>query len=181
MKVSIFIAVILFAMQFHLSAAAAIQPSGVPAILQRGKINNINLSQFQPAAHVNITSPESRVKRRGALKQRLMVGLLKYKFVRKIIGIDEPTPKQRKLGRLSLIFGVAAILLVVIPYAALAIPAAFAVASFPLAVAGLILGIKSIKGNTNTMGLIGLILSGAFLLLLILSVLLLAVFFSNWN
>jgi hypothetical protein len=180
MKASILLMLMLFFARVNEAALAASQPSGVRLELKAGKVINTNLSPLHPGT-VTLNSPDARVKRKGGFKQRVLVSLLKYKLVKKLIGIDEPTAKQRKLGRLSLIFAISAIALVVIPYAALAIPAAFAVASFPLAVAGVILGIKSINGNTNTMGLIGLILSAAFLLLLILSVLFLAVFFSSWN
>jgi len=180
MNVSVLLMIILFSVQFNHSALAASQPSGAQRTSEPAHISIVNLPQLQRGS-VNVHSADIRIKRRAGLKQRLVAGLLKYKLVKQLIGIDEPTAKQRKLGRLSLIFAVAAIALIVIPYATMFIPAIFALASFPLGIAGLVLGIKSIKGNTNTEGLIGLILSAALLLVLILSVLFLAVFFSSWN
>lgn len=69
------------------------------------------------------------------------------------------TPKQRKQARWSLILGIGSIVLLFTPAALLALPAA---------VMGLILGIKSVDGNANSEGIIGIITSSVTLLLFLL-------------
>ena len=116
---------------------------------------------------------------RSGLKGKLMSLMLKSGIVKKLAGIDEPTDRQKKLGRLSLIFGSIAVVLLLIPYVTLALPAVIGVLTVPAAIAGLVLGIKSTRGNTNVPGLLGLIISGSLLVLMILAVIFLALFFSE--
>lgn len=130
------------------------------------------------------TSHEGMIKPSGlrgklGLKGKLMSLMLKSRILKKLAGIDEPTERQKKSGRLSLIFASIAVVLLVIPYVALGLPAAIGVLTVPAAITGLVLGIKSVRGNTNVPGLIGLIISGSLLVLLILAVIFLALFFSQ--
>ena len=115
---------------------------------------------------------------RLGLKGKLMRLMLKSGILKKLAAIDEPTERQKKLGRLSLIFASIAVVLLLIPYVSLALPAAIGVLTVPAAIAGLVLGIKSVRGNTNIPGLLGLIISGSLLVLMILAVIFLALFFS---
>ena len=78
-----------------------------------------------------------------------------------------PTKTQKTLGWLSMGFGVLALCLIMIP-------SWIGWIGIFCAVGGLILGIKSLKGNSNAPGLIGLILSSAVLLITILAVISLA-------
>jgi hypothetical protein len=117
--------------------------------------------------------------RKLSLREKLMLRILEWKAKWNAGALDEPTAKQKKLGRLSFILALAAVLFLVFPYAALAISSIFGIAAVPLAIAGLILGIKSVEGNTNALGLIGLILSATLLLVMILVVVFLAIFFSE--
>ena len=108
-----------------------------------------------------------------------MAIILKSRVLKKLAGIDQPTERQKKLGKLSLILGGIALVLLVTPYVAIGLPAAIGIITVPAAIAGLVLGIKSVRGNSNLPGLLGLILSASLLLLMILAVIFLALFFST--
>ena len=85
------------------------------------------------------------------------------------------TPEQLRQGRLSLIFGLIAIVLVCILFV---VPASLLLLiSVGSAIAGLVLGIKSLKGNSNGPGIIGLVFSSLvlFLFLMFIAVILTSV------
>jgi len=88
------------------------------------------------------------------LKEKIALKIYKLKL-RKKISEDDPA-KNKRLGNLSLIFGIAAFVFALIP--------GLVLISLPLAVAAVVLGAVSLKGNKNTNGIIGLILGGIFLL-----------------
>ena len=76
------------------------------------------------------------------------------------------TPEQLRQGRLSLIFGLIAIVLVGVLFV---VPAGLLLLiSVGSAIAGLVLGIKSIKGNSNGPGIIGLVFSSLVLFLFLM-------------
>lgn len=85
----------------------------------------------------------------------------------------ELTEKQKRLGKWSLILGLGSIVFLVIPTIGLL--------AIPAAITGLILGIKSVQGNSNTNGLIGIIASALTLLLFIIAIVLVAAFLAGWN
>ena len=95
-------------------------------------------------------------------KEKLGLKIFQWKVKRKMAG--EATPQQLKQGRLSLIFGALALVCLFIPVGVVA------VIGLGLAIAGFVLGLKSIKGNSNTMGILGLIFSSLFLVLVIIAV-----------
>ncbi len=78
----------------------------------------------------------------------------------------EPTAKQKKQGKLSMILGISSILLLLIPYVG--------ILSIPAAIAAMVLGIKSIKGNSNTQGIIGLITGSVTLFIILIAILVIA-------
>ena len=102
-------------------------------------------------------------------KEKMVYKVVKWKLKKKMR--SEPTEKQKTLGVISLAFGVLAVAL-------LFVPTAVGLLSILFAVAGLVLGIKSLKGNSNAPGLIGLILSSAVLVVLVLAVI--ALSSSDW-
>jgi hypothetical protein len=176
MKLFIWLNMLFFATAFSNTATAAFQPS--ESHLTGKSVSQRLLNPDLSTSREGIIKP-SGVKGKYGLKGRLMTIIQKSRVLKKLAGIDEPTERQRKLGRLSLIFGGIALILLVIPYAALALPAAIGVLSVPSAIAGMVLGIKSVRGNSNLPGLLGLILSASLLLLMILAVIFLALFFST--
>jgi hypothetical protein len=113
-------------------------------------------------------SPREYEKQSGnklKFKEKLVYKALKWKL-KKNMKREGPTEKQKTLGLLSFGFGLLAVALLFIP--------TIGIISIFLAVAGFILGIKSLKGNSNAPGLIGLILSSTVLLIIIIAVLSLA-------
>lgn len=108
------------------------------------------------------------------LKQKIALKIWQWKGGQLFQQGKEATPRQKKLGRMSAIFGIAAFALIPIPILNLL--------SFPSAIVAIVLGITSLKGNNNTNGVIGLVLGGVYLLIaflaLVVLVLLLIDFFN---
>ena len=95
------------------------------------------------------------------LKEKIGLKILQWKVKRKMN--DQATPQQIKLGRLSLIFGILAMVFIFIPIGIIAI------IGLGCAIAGFVLGIKSIKGNSNVMGILGIVFSGLVLFFFLLA------------
>ena len=178
MKLIIWLSMLFLATGLSKTTTAAFQPTENYLTAKQVVQALIPSPGSTSSASGGIAKP-SKVKGRYGLRGKLMTLMLKSGILRKLAGIDEPTEHQKKLGRLSLIFAGLAVILLVIPYTALALPAAIGVLTVPSAIAGIVLGIKSVRGNSNVPGLIGLIVSGSLLVLLILAVILLALFFSG--
>lgn len=117
-----------------------------------------------------ITLPGNRaITRNGPdLKHKIISRLISRKIIKLLRTRGEPTARQQRLGKLSLIFGAAAFGVALIPFVN--------VLSVPAAVTAIVLGIISLKGNSNTNGIIGLSLGGLFfvLLFLLIAILILA-------
>lgn len=109
--------------------------------------------------------------RKMSLWQKLEWKILKNKVVKAFKKGDELTEKQQKQATASLILGLASFLLLFVPYLALL--------SIPLAIFAIILGIKSLKGNSNVKGIIGVVAGGFTILLFLLAVALLAAFLAG--
>ena len=120
---------------------------------------SISLKEF-----VKLT-PREYQKRTGKklrLKEKIGLKILQWKVKRQMN--DQATPEQIRLGRLSLIFGALALVLIFVPIGIIAI------VGLGCAIAGLVLGIKSINGNSNVMGILGVVFSGLVLLLLLIAI-----------
>lgn len=102
-------------------------------------------------------------------KEKIVYKVVKWKMKKKMR--SEPTEKQKTLGVISLAFGILAVGLIFIP-------SAVGLLGILFAIAGFVLGLKSLKGNSNAPGLIGLILSSAVLFIFILAVI--ALSNSDW-
>ena len=87
----------------------------------------------------------------------------------------EPTPKQLQQGRMSMIFGLTSVFMFLMGF----IVAPIVFLSLPLGIAGLVLGMKSVKGNGNTQGIVGLISGGSTILMWLLIVILIAALIST--
>jgi len=120
-----------------------------------------------PKPHGLTINDVSRITgRRLTFKEKIQFILLQYqlkKLHRKAI-----TPKQNRQATASMIFGIASILLLFTPAAVVAIPAA---------IVGVVLGIVSIRGNSNTKSIVGIITGGITLFILILAFILVAGFY----
>lgn len=122
-----------------------------------------------PAATM-VTAPEVIIQPKPLFKKGGLKARLAKKWIMKKLRMaeGEPTQRQKKWGRLALIFGVGSLVLLLIPYVGLL--------AVPSAIAGLVLGIKSLKGNSNASGLIGVIASGVTILLFLIALVYIASF-----
>jgi hypothetical protein len=111
-------------------------------------------------------------KSKFTLKERVALKLVKGRVGKFLAQKGEASPRQKRLGKLSLYFGIAAFAVVLIPVVN--------ILSLPAAITAVILGIISLKGNSNINGIIGASLGGLFFLLLILLVLILIAAFGGW-
>ncbi len=89
------------------------------------------------------------------------------------LGEGEMTEKQKRWAKWSMILGLGSLVLLFIPY--------ISFVAIPAAIVALVLGIKSVEGNSNTQGIIGIIAGGLTLVLLILAIAVLVAFFASWN
>ncbi len=106
-----------------------------------------------------------------SLKERIGLKLFQLTGRSHVMTHGEPTEKQAKYGKLSLILGLSSVVMLVLPIVNL-----FAV---PAAIVGLVFGVKSLKGNNNTNGILGVVFSGLTLFLLLLFIILLMIIFSS--
>lgn len=128
-----------------------------------------------PSADVIVQKENRKINKANkvTLLQKAKMKLLQFCQTKGLLVEGEMTPKQKRQAKWSLILGLGSIVLLVIPYAGLL--------AIPAAITGLILGIKSIEGNSNTNGIIGIIASGLTLLLLLVAIVLVATLLANWN
>jgi hypothetical protein len=87
----------------------------------------------------------------------------------------EPTEKQLKQGRLSMIFGLGGAFLFM---AAFIVPPVVFL-SLPLGIAALIIGLKSAKGNGNTQAIIGIVAGSTVILVWLLMIIAIAAIISS--
>jgi len=99
--------------------------------------------------------------RRPRLRERIALAIVKRKL-RRAGGEEEMTGKQKDWATTSMVLGLGSILCLFLPV--------LAVLSIPAAILAIIFGIKSLKGNSNTKGIIGVV-AGSLVILLILAVL----------
>lgn len=155
---------------FFLLLAALVLPSSI----QFSKAATYGAETVIPALTGTkvINAKPHEKKKRGLFttwKQKLLAKAIQKGW----LGEGEVTEKQKRQGRLSMIFGLGGLVLLFVPgINFLAIPAA---------IVALVLGIKSVEGNSNTNGIIGIIAGGLTLVLLILAIAVLVAFFASWN
>jgi hypothetical protein len=133
-------------------------------------------SQRNISWHLETPKTEQPQKKKASLIQQL-----KLLIIKKVNQLQSPqredvTERQKKLGKWSLVLGLSGIALLLLSSTI----GAFAVLSIPAAIGAVILGAKSIKGNSNTAGLIGLIAGSATLVVIIIYTILVVAFFSSW-
>ena len=92
-------------------------------------------------------------------KEKIGLKILQWKVKRKLN--NQATPEQLRLGRLSLIFGLSALVLVC---AAIIVSGGILLLiGLGAAIAGFVLAISSLKGNSNGPGIVGLVFSSLVL------------------
>ena len=118
-----------------------------------------------------LTSTPSEIQRLTGKKLNFVERIQLKLFQKKLLKHSpeengEPTAKQRKQGKISMILGISSIALLLIPY--------IGILSIPAAIAALVLGIKSLKGNSNTQGIVGLITGSVTLFIILIAILIVA-------
>lgn len=136
-----------------------------------GTASKLSPAAVQYALRLNPAAFQKATGIKLHLADRLALRLYQWKL-RRQSGNGYITERQRKLGLLSLIFGAGAFVVAILPIIGLL--------SVPSAIAGIVLGIISLKGNTNINGILGICFGSVFLLLLAAVIALIAVFFSLW-
>ena len=116
---------------------------------------------------IQLLSPREFEKATGKklrLKDRIAYRILQWKLRKK--GHEVIDERQRKQGNLSLVFGIASVVFLFIPVLGILSPG--------LAIAAVVLGIMSLKGNSNTAGIVGIICGGTTIFLFLLAIAVLA-------
>lgn len=126
---------------------------------------------FANILSMKVKEVEKLIGRKLSLKEKISFKLSQWKLKKFMTG-NEPTEHQKKQANWSMILGITSIVLLFIPYLALL--------ALPAAVAAIILGIVSLKGNSNTKGIIGLATGGTTILLFIIALVVIAAFLSSF-
>lgn len=90
---------------------------------------------------------------------------------------DELTDKQKKQAQASLLLGIGSVALLLLS----GVISIFGLLCIPAAVLALVFGIKSLKGNSNTKGIIGVVTGGATLAIFLLAIIIVLAFFASWG
>jgi hypothetical protein len=107
---------------------------------------------------------------------------IKFKILQKTLGKwdgGEMTEKQKKKAKLSLIFGLGSIVLLLISM--LPFVAILGLLSIPAAITAIVLGAQSLKGNSNSEGIIGVVTGGITLALIMLALIVAIIFLSGFT
>jgi hypothetical protein len=109
------------------------------------------------------------------LLQKLQLKIVQNKLARKTLKLgDEPmTPQQYKQAKWSLNLGIASIAFLFVPVLGLL--------ALPAAILAIIFGAKSLKGNSNSKGITGIVLGGLTVLLFLVAIIIIAAFLASWR
>ena len=91
----------------------------------------------------------------------------------------EVTPKQKKQARLSMILGFLGLALLFVSLAPFL--GFLGLLSIPAAILAVIFGSKSLRGNSNTEGILGVVTGGLTIVIIVLVLILVAVAFSGFT
>lgn len=143
-------------------AAISVNAVTVPELLQPSTVSStLSLPAIKPE------------KKKAGLVNRWKEKLVAKAIKKGWLGEGEITERQKKWAKWSMILGIGSLVALFIPGVNLV--------AIPAAIVALVFGIKSVEGNSNTQGIIGIIAGGLTLVLLIVAIALLAAFFASWN
>jgi hypothetical protein len=152
---------------------ASVSPSG-PAKPATTSIHEV--LKMKPAAI------EKLIGKKLTFKQKIQLKAIQLKYaLSKKFAESEPTPQQLKQGRIASTVGGIALLILAVGATGVVVPGLFALLTLPLGIMALILGIRSSKGNGNTLGIIGIVTGAAVLFFWLLALILIAAFLSSWG
>jgi hypothetical protein len=106
---------------------------------------------------------------------------IRFKILQKTLGNfkgGEITEKQKKQAQVSMILGISSLALILLSLT----PIAFiGILSIPAAILAIIFGAKSLKGNSNSQGMVGVVTGGIAVGIITLFLILVIVFFSGFS
>ncbi len=113
-------------------------------------------------------------------KKLTLLQKIEFKFLQKKLkkfSGEEMTGQQRKQAKASMFLGIGSLLLLLFSSALSAI----SLLCIPAAILAIIFGAKSLKGNSNAQGIVGIVTGGVTLVFIILAVVLIALIFASWG
>jgi len=155
---------LLFSLFFCLNSHALVTPnSAIPPTFDRFKIK-----------------PKDIEKTTG--EKLTLFQKIKFKLAEKILrkySDDEITAKQQRQGRVSMVLGIMGLAFLFVslsPFLGF-----LGILAIPSAILAIVFGSKSLKGNSNSEGMVGVITGGATIGLIIIAVLVVAIAFSGFT
>lgn len=146
-------------------ALYAATPANLPAI------QKFDLTTITPKQVEKLTGKKLGFFQKLKLRM-LQRALRKYKDA-------DITDQQKKQANISMILGISSIVLLLI--SSVAIIGFLGILSIPAAVLALVFGIKSLNGNSNTKGIIGVVTGGVTIGLVLIALILVLIFFSGFT
>jgi len=147
-----------------LSSFIVVQASGIENPANPSPPNRTGKISLKEFVKLSPKEVEKLTGKKLKLKEKIGLKIFQWKMKRKLKNGETVDPKLLKLGRLSLIFGIIALVFIFIPVGVIAL------LGLGCAIAGLVLGIKSLKGNSNVPGLLGVVFSSLVLVLLLVAI-----------
>lgn len=142
-----------------------INAATTPAFPQFKEFVSINPQKIKPGDIEKITG------KKMTLIQKLQFWLIQKKIKRS--GDPEKlSQKQKGQAMISMIMGISGFFLLLVPFGV-------AILAIPLSILAIVFGALSLKGNSNAMGIIGIVTGGITLLLLVLAIIILVAMFSG--
>jgi hypothetical protein len=147
-----------------LSSFIVVQASGIENPANPSPPNMAGKISLKEFVKLSPKEVEKLTGKKLKLREKIGLKIFQWKMKRKLKENEPVDPKLLKLGRLSLIFGIIALVFIFIPVGVIAL------LGLGCAIAGLVLGIKSLKGNSNVPGLLGVIFSSLVLVMLLVAI-----------
>jgi hypothetical protein len=90
---------------------------------------------------------------------------------------DELTDKQRKQAQASLLLGIGSVALLLLS----GFISVFLLLCIPAAILAIVFGAQSLKGNSNTKGIVGVVTGGVTLAIILLAIIIVVALFASWG
>jgi hypothetical protein len=154
MKTITLLAFVLFAVPVFASVSPSSNNDPIPAF----DLRKIKAKEIEKLTGKKLT-----------LLQKIELKILQKKL-RRQDDDDSMTAKQKKQATLSMIFGIAGLVLLFVPTIGLL--------ALPFSILALVFGFLSLKGNSNTKAIVGVVTGGVTLIILLIALAFLAALFS---
>jgi hypothetical protein len=105
---------------------------------------------------------------------------VKIKIAQKLLkkfSDDEMSEAQKKMADASMILGIGSLALLLLS----GLVSVFGLLCIPAAILAIVFGSKSLKGNSNTKGIIGVVTGGVTLAIIILAMIIILAFLASWG